>query len=123
MSLSNSHLQSLHEAIACGDLEKAKALLGDNPDLLLGKDFFDNDRTLLHKAVDKDYRAVAEFLLANGAHADGKDKHGHTALHGAATKGHQEVAKVLLANEADVNVKMSPAIRLCMVRRQTAIRT
>jgi hypothetical protein len=105
MNVLNVHLQTLHDSIARGDLEKAKALLTHDPGLLRGTDFFDDDGTLLHKAAAKGYRAVAELLLDRGADVNAKGRDAETPLHRAAGSGHTDVAELLLARGADVNAK------------------
>jgi ankyrin repeat protein len=93
----------IHDATKSGDLEKVKALLKANPDLVNSKD--SNGETPLHIAAAKGYKDVAELLLANKADVNAKDSTDETPLHDAATDGHKEVVKLLLANRADVNAK------------------
>ena len=65
-----------------GDLEKVKALLKDNPDLVFSKDT--NGWTPLHMAAYEGHKDVAELLLANKAEVNAKDNSGVTPLHLAA---------------------------------------
>jgi len=95
---------SLHEAVKAGDLEKVKALLKDNPDLVLSRNEMGGG-TPLHCALLRDETDVLKFLLANNAEVDAKDDMSETPLHLAAILGHKEVAELLLANKAEVNAK------------------
>jgi ankyrin repeat protein len=54
---------SLHEAARKGNLEPLKALLKDNPGLVLSKD--EDGVTLLHLAASLGHKDMAEFLIAN----------------------------------------------------------
>jgi len=94
---------SIHGAAKNGDLEKVKALLLANHDLIFSKG--NEDRTPLHFAAAKGNKDVVEFLLANKAEPDAKDKYGMTPLDVAASNGHRDVAQLLLANKADVNAR------------------
>jgi ankyrin repeat protein len=93
----------IHEAARAGDLEKVKALLEDNPDLVFSKDNL--DETPLHYAAIFGGKGVAELLLANKTKVNAKDINGETPLHWAAYSGHKDVAELLLANKAEVNAK------------------
>ena len=94
---------NVHEAAAGGLLEKVKALLKDNPDVVFSKD--SNGATPLQVAAGYGHRDVAELLLASQADVNAKNPFGQTPLHWAAVGGHKDVAALLLANEADVNAK------------------
>ncbi len=96
----------IHKAAGDGDLDRVKALVKNRPDLVFSKDTaHDTGWTPLHWAALKGHKDVAEFLLANNAEVDGRDKYGHTPLHSAANGGSKEVAVLLLAHGADVNAK------------------
>jgi ankyrin repeat protein len=94
----------IHHAAASGDLEKVKALLKDNPDLVFSKDN-DNSGTPLLWATANDHKDVAELLLANKADVNAKDAADQTPLHYAVKNGYKDMAELLLANKADVNAK------------------
>jgi ankyrin repeat protein len=64
-----------------GDLEKVKAVLKDNPALVLNKD--GNGDTPLHWAASEVHKAVAKLLLANKSEVNAKDNVGRTPLHSA----------------------------------------
>jgi ankyrin repeat protein len=94
----------IHDAATFGQLEKVKALLQDNPDLVFSRDNSGghNGVTPLHVAANKD---VAELLLAYKADVNATNNSNETPLHLAAMGGHKDVAELLLANKANVNVR------------------
>ena len=104
-------ISSIHDAAAGGDLEKVKALLKDNPDLVFSKHGIQLyhiakvGRTPLHDAAFRGSKDVVELLLANKAEVNAKDNEGVMPLHKAAFCGHKDVAALLLANGAEVNAK------------------
>jgi ankyrin repeat protein len=93
----------IHAAAECGDLEKVKALLKDNPALVFSKGC--EGSTPLYWAVMRGHKDVAEFLLANKADVNAKNERGNTPLHAAALEGHSDVTELLLAHNAYVNAK------------------
>ena len=96
----------IHVAAKSGDLEKVKALLKANPDLVSSKD----DKfggTPLHLAAATGHKDVAELLLINKADVNAQDNNSNTPLHVAAFYGQKEVLELLLANKANVNAKES----------------
>ena len=80
------------------ELEKARLLLKDNPELVKGK----NGWTPLHEAAAKGYEGVAELLLANEAEVNAKDNRGMTPL---GVSARRNVAELLIVNKAEVNVR------------------
>jgi ankyrin repeat protein len=74
-------------------LEKLKALLKGNPNLVFSKDT--NGMTPLYWAAARGHKDVAELLLANKAEVNAKDNHGQTPLHVAAAEGHKDVVELL----------------------------
>ena len=101
--LANGASVSVHYAAAIGDLEKFKALLRDNPDLISNRDA--QGYTPLHWAAENGHKDFAEFLLANRSEVYLTNNNEETPLHGAAANGHNEVVKLLLANNAQVNAR------------------
>lgn len=95
----------IHDAARDGVLEKVKVLLAINPALVSVKD--EGGMTALHWAVDKDHKAVVDFLLANKADVNARDSRGMTPLHFAAEFNYTDVAESLLRSGADVNAKTS----------------
>jgi hypothetical protein len=93
----------IHDAAQSGDLEKVKALLKANPELVFSKD--DGGHTPLHFAAAQDHKDVVELLLASKAEVNAKNVVGLTPLHCAASQGHKDIVKLLLANKADVYAK------------------
>jgi uncharacterized protein len=69
----------IYEAAKSGDLEKIKALLKDNPDLVFSKD---NDVvTPLHFVAFYGHKDVAELLLANHADVNARNDEGLSPLY------------------------------------------
>lgn len=87
----------LRDAVRDEDLEKLKALLQENPDLVsCGCD----GGTPLVLAAEMGHQEVAELLLANGADMNAL---GYDALYEAINNQHKEMVKLLLASGAAVN--------------------
>ena len=87
----------IQDAAKRGDLEKVKALLKDNPNLVTNKDdnLDMNGRMPLYWAATFGHKDVAELLLANKADVNAKDNIGDTPLHASAFNGHKDVAELL----------------------------
>jgi len=96
----------IHDAAKAGDLEKVKALLKANPDLVFSKDEHDPayGGTPLHLAVRYDHKDVVEFLLTSRADVDAKDMYANTPLQWAAMMDDKDLVELLLTNKAEVNV-------------------
>lgn len=94
---------SLLEAARQGELEKAKALLKDEPGLIFSND--NTGRTPLSWAASNGHTGMVELLLAYKAEVNVKTTEGYTPLYWAAASGHKEVVELLLAHHADVNTK------------------
>jgi ankyrin repeat protein len=75
-------------------LEKVKALLKDNPDLVFSKDN-KYGGTPLHLAAATGHKDVAKLLLANKADVNAKDNRDATPLHLATSAGYKDVAELL----------------------------
>jgi ankyrin repeat protein len=97
--------EAFHDAARNGDLEKVRAMLKGNPDLVFSRDSLYASWSPLHDAAHGARRDVAELLLANRADVNRKDKDGQTSLHWAVGRGHKDTAELLLAHGADVNAK------------------
>lgn len=95
---------SLHEAAFNGKLEKARALIQENPELVNSQSSYAS-QTPLHLAVEYGHKDVAELLLANKADVEAKAYGGWTPLLDAVFGGHKDLVELLLAHKADVNVK------------------
>jgi ankyrin repeat protein len=118
----------IYDAASVGDLEKVKALLKEQPDLVVGTDRFGN--TPLRYAAEHAHQDVIDLLAANKAKYDifdaaiagdcarikvlvqdnpdlvlTKDRDGNPPLHLAVEKHRKEAVLFLLAHKADVNAK------------------
>jgi TonB family protein len=99
-----SMISLIHNAADDGDLQKVKALLKDNPNLVSSKDSYDGS-TPLHLAANKGHREVAEMLLAHDAMVDAGNNCGQTPLYLAVAGNHKDIIELLLSNGAQVNAK------------------
>jgi ankyrin repeat protein len=102
--VTNKSEYNIQDAAAIGDLERVKALLKDNPDLVLSQDF--SGQTALYWAAAQGQTGAVKLLLANKADVNAKaGKSGSTPLFGAVFSRHKEVVELLLTGGADVNAK------------------
>ncbi len=95
---------TIFDVAACGDLEKVKALLKSNRNLVFSKEPNTSD-TLLHIAALNGHIDVAKLLLSLKAKVNARGDGGWTPLHSAAHGGNSDVAKLLLDQKAGVNPK------------------
>jgi ankyrin repeat protein len=107
--------RKIESAMLRHDLSEIKKLVHDNPNLVFNRDenlvvqrgmVANTDKsgdTLLDLAAAYGEKDVAEFLLANKAEINVKDKYGFTPLHFAVNS--RDVTELLLANGADANAK------------------
>lgn len=91
----------IHTAAMRGDVEKVRALLAADPDLVSSKD--EHGWTPLYWAAASGHKDVVELLLANKADINAFNQH-FTPLHAAVMNRHPDVADVLIASNAEVNV-------------------
>jgi hypothetical protein len=70
----------ISKAIDKGDLEKVKALLKENPELISKKGGGILNETPLQNALESDQMAIAKFLLSQGADVLVKDRSGDTVV-------------------------------------------
>jgi ankyrin repeat protein len=97
-------IDDILDAIKSDNLDKVKALLKDDPDLVYSGDII-SGMTPLHMAAFMGYREIVESLLADKADVNAKAVNGMTPLHYAVMKGYKDVVELLLANKADINAK------------------
>ena len=114
--------REIHDAARDGDMAKVKALLKENPDLVLSKDNIDGG-TPLHMAASGGHKDVVELLLANKAEVNAKSyNNGGTPLHWAVSRGHKDVVELLLANKAEVNATANGSITYVPLAFQNAVK-
>jgi len=92
---------SLHDVIGRGDLEAARAMLQQNPDLVSAEN--ELGKQPLQYAISYRQQDAMEALLEAGADINAADHTGMTALHAAALVGWQDGTRWLLAHGADRN--------------------
>jgi ankyrin repeat protein len=95
---------SLHEAAMNGKLDKARALLKANPDLVFSHASY-GSLTPLQFAAEYGHKDVAELLLANKAEVEAKSYGDWTPLLSAVFGGHKDLVELLLKDKANVNYK------------------
>ena len=94
---------AIHDAAATGNLDKIKVLMAGSPGLVNTTDAY--GMTALHWAVQAGHWEVADFLLANKADANLRNKFGAMPLHLAVKAGHPDAVELLLAHGVEVNAK------------------
>jgi len=83
------------------DFSKLPVLLKEHPHLISTRD--EEDRTLLHWAVDSDCFEAVFLLVERGAEIDAKDSDGLTPLGYAASSDLADIAVFLVSSGANVN--------------------
>lgn len=91
--------RGIHQAAETGNLKRVKALLQEDPSIIDEADSY--GMTALHWAVDKGHYRVAEWLIAEGADVNVKDKNGETPLNYTISKEYSSrMATMLMLNGA-----------------------
>ncbi len=93
--------QEAQAAAEGGDLNKLKALVQKDPNLIQAREW--GSLTLLHLAVLHNQKETVVFLLDKGATVEVKSSLGITPLHEAAQNGNKEIMEMLLAHGAGIN--------------------
>ncbi len=103
----------IHRALELGYLDRAKDMIIENPVVVKEKD--KNGFTPLHRVANfgsdirkylwRDYRVLANLLVANGADPNAKDNLGATPLHWCAQDGFVPMASLLIARGANPSIR------------------
>ncbi|MGO9087180.1 MAG: ankyrin repeat domain-containing protein [Candidatus Sulfotelmatobacter sp.] len=96
-------VDSFYAAVVGNKLESVKALVKDNPDLVLTPYLL--GETPLHLAAKWGHKEILAFLLASQADVNAETESGDTPLHYAAENGEKEVAALLLASNAEIDAR------------------
>ncbi|KPK86341.1 MAG: hypothetical protein AMJ81_01475 [Phycisphaerae bacterium SM23_33] len=99
-------IRTLLAASMNGELEQAKEILADWPELVgvRGRQPPFRDQQPLHAAVRGNHKEMVELLLARGADVNALGWPGQTPLHMAVNKGKLELVRLLLGKGADMRV-------------------
>jgi ankyrin repeat protein len=95
-------VRSILEAVEAGDVPRVKALLAQDPGLVLASSL--HDKTILHTAAERNHPEVVEALLDAGAPPEAETTWGMTPLQWAANMGSAAAARVLVARGARLNL-------------------
>jgi ankyrin repeat protein len=112
------------DAAAAGDLSEVQRLVGHDPRLLNGTNYY--NRTPLMLAAEGGHVAVVRWLVDRGAAVGEHSKNGYTALCYASYQSHSRVVRLLLERGADPTIAdecgRTPLIRAIMGGHLGAVR-
>lgn len=95
-----ARLEIVFAAVNGGNLALVKSLLDEDANLLHGLD--DRGFTLLHVAVEGDFKDIAEYVIQRGIEVNEPDSYGYRPLHLVKSKA---MAELLISKGADVNLR------------------
>jgi ankyrin repeat protein len=96
-------MDAIFEAIESGESKSVKQMLKADPSLVNTTN--DLNDTPLHVAVWQGNKAIAGFLIKQGADVNAVGNNKNTPLHFAAQQGDESLAKSLIQNGADLEAK------------------
>ena len=103
LPVQNKALNEVFDALAAGDVRRARHLLEQQPTLAHEKNA--HGVTALHEAAEKGMQDIVELLLSQGADVDAKDRYEHTPLFKATWFLNWDIALMLLEKGANVNIQ------------------
>ncbi|MBA94497.1 MAG: hypothetical protein CMP21_01880 [Rickettsiales bacterium] len=92
-------------AIKKGHSNYVKFLLSQNEDINLNKLLFENNVSIISKAISKNYVKLTTFLLDENMRLNTTDAFGWTPLHHAINRGNLDIIKQLVAKKVALNVR------------------
>ncbi|MDV6237593.1 ankyrin repeat domain-containing protein [Leptospira ellisii] len=102
--------RNLFEAVALGDLEETKRMIGEFPETI--NSYSKDGWSALHLASYFGHLEITKFLILSGADlgltSKSKLSYGNTALHSAIATGKKEIVALLLEKGADANAIQDP---------------
>ncbi len=98
----------IHQAAQKGDLDKAKMLLENDPQLVNARD--EADRTPLHWAARGVHLEMLKLLIEKGADVNARDRFTITPVHIVAFNGNIEIIQLLAEKGADLNAKTTASL-------------
>ncbi|MGB7053706.1 MAG: ankyrin repeat domain-containing protein [bacterium] len=101
LSVTLAAADEIHDAVQQGDLDRVKALVQENSDLVNIAD--ENGQTPLHFAAAGGQNEIAEFLISKDANVNALNAVNQSLLLYAAYFGNAEIATMLIAKGATLN--------------------
>jgi len=124
ISCFESRTERIEQALRFRDVETARTLLKNHPDLVFTKDA--TGTPLLFYAAYYGQYEIVKLMLADKADVNAKGRINETPLFGSAMNGYLGVTKLLLQNGAEVNIKDdngdTPLLRSVLSGRSSVVK-